>query len=132
MFRIALSALTCLLFLSGGNGLAEETLAQGETFVLNGDTDRGKQVYKTFCTVCHGENGDGKGPAAVALNPKPANYRDAKHMNTLSDQYLHRVVSEGGPAVGKSILMASWKAVLSDQQIRDVVAFVRTFSQSAK
>ena len=32
----------------------------------------GAQVYKTRCVVCHGEAGEGDGPGAKALEPKPA------------------------------------------------------------
>lgn len=35
---------------------------------------KGKALYGTFCVVCHGEKGDGNGPAGVALNPKPRNF----------------------------------------------------------
>jgi mono/diheme cytochrome c family protein len=38
------------------------------------------------------------------------------------------VIKLGGPAVGKSPLMAPWGGTLDDQQIRDVIAFVRTLA----
>jgi mono/diheme cytochrome c family protein len=50
-------------------------------------------------------------------------------MNELSDEHLFLVIKEGGAAVGKSALMAPWGASLSDDQIRDVVAFVRTLAE---
>ena len=49
-------------------------------------------------------------------------------MGSLSDEYLYQVISKGGASVGKSPLMAPWGAVLSDEQIRDVLAFVRLLS----
>jgi mono/diheme cytochrome c family protein len=36
--------------------------------------DKGKLSFTTNCVACHGDKGDGTGPAAVALNPKPRNY----------------------------------------------------------
>lgn len=36
--------------------------------------DKGKAAFNTNCAACHGEKGDGTGPAAAALNPKPRNY----------------------------------------------------------
>jgi hypothetical protein len=36
------------------------------------------------------------------------------------------VITEGGAAVGKSGFMPSWKSTLSDQDINDVIAFIRT------
>lgn len=36
-------------------------------------TEKGKASYKINCASCHGDNGDGKGPAGAALNPPPRN-----------------------------------------------------------
>jgi mono/diheme cytochrome c family protein len=49
-------------------------------------------------------------------------------MNALSDAHLFSVIQKGGPAVGKSQLMAAWGGALTDAQIRDVIAFIRTLA----
>jgi mono/diheme cytochrome c family protein len=49
-------------------------------------------------------------------------------MNALSNEHLFKVIKEGGAAVGKSPLMAPWGGALSDDQIRDVVAYVRSLA----
>lgn len=36
--------------------------------------DKGKGAFSVNCAACHGEKGDGTGPAAAALNPKPRNF----------------------------------------------------------
>jgi mono/diheme cytochrome c family protein len=33
----------------------------------------GEEMFRTYCTVCHGPEGQGDGPAAVALKKPPAN-----------------------------------------------------------
>jgi mono/diheme cytochrome c family protein len=43
-----------------------------------GEQERGKALYEERCMLCHGPKGDGKGPGAVALNPKPADYTKQK------------------------------------------------------
>lgn len=48
----------------------------------------GKVVFETSCTPCHGPEGKGDGPAAEALDPKPATLADGAMMSTLSDGYL--------------------------------------------
>ncbi len=93
-----------------------------------GDAAAGAALYASYCASCHGPRGDGDGPLAANLEPKPARHSDAAYMGQLSDEYLFRVVKEGGAAVGKSPLMAPWGGALSDAQIRDVVAYVRTLS----
>jgi mono/diheme cytochrome c family protein len=89
---------------------------------------KGATLYAANCASCHGPRGDGDGPVAVALVPKPAKHHDGAYMNKLTNEHLFRVIKEGGPSVGKSPLMAPWGGMLSDKQIWDVVAFVRSIA----
>ncbi len=101
-------------------------------FVLNGDPTKGETTYKTYCVSCHGEKGAGDGAAAVALNPKPANFNDPKLAALATDEYIYKMVRDGGAANGKSAVMVAWGPVLGeDQKIRDVAAYVRAFSKPA-
>jgi mono/diheme cytochrome c family protein len=95
------------------------------------DVVRGEQLYATYCSTCHGPRGDGDGPAAAALDPKPVKHHDGAYMNALSNEHLFKVIKLGGPAVGKSAMMAPWGGTLSDQQIWDVVAFTRSLAEPA-
>jgi mono/diheme cytochrome c family protein len=92
------------------------------------DVTRGRALYGQYCASCHGPEGEGDGPVAAGLNPKPAKHSDGRYMNALSDEHLFRVIKEGGAAVGKSPLMAPWGGTLRDEQIWDVVAFVRSLA----
>src|SRR5271157_4380227 len=38
----------------------------------------GPQLFGRYCAACHGENGDGNGPAARFLYPKPRNFREGQ------------------------------------------------------
>jgi len=96
---------------------------------LDGNAARGEASYATYCASCHGVGGDGPGPAAAGLNPKPARHDDGTIMNALDNDHLVKVIQLGGPAVGKSPLMAPWGGTLSEAQIRDVVAYVRTLAE---
>ncbi len=89
----------------------------------------GASLYGLYCASCHGARGDGDGPVAQALDPQPARHSDGATMNGLSDDYLFQVIAEGGPAVGKSPLMAPWGGTLDDAQIRALVAFIRTLAR---
>jgi mono/diheme cytochrome c family protein len=92
------------------------------------DAAAGAITYQTFCAACHGAKGDGDSPFAQTLNPPPTAHSDGKYMNTLTDDYLFRLIKEGGMAVGKSPNMAPWGGSLSDAQIRDVMADIRTLA----
>jgi mono/diheme cytochrome c family protein len=39
-----------------------------------GSIGRGKDVYEAYCIGCHGEQGDGRGPAEKYLNPPPMDF----------------------------------------------------------
>ena len=93
------------------------------------DPARGAAQYQMLCASCHGPRGAGDGPAGQNLVPRPAHHNDGAYMNALSNEYLFRVIKEGGAAVGKSPMMAPWGGALSDAQIWDVVAHLRTLAQ---
>jgi cytochrome c oxidase cbb3-type subunit 3 len=90
---------------------------------------RGAAHYKMLCATCHGEDGCTPGPGAAGLNPQPAHHCDGNYMNKLSDEHIFKVIKEGGASVGKSPLMAPWGGTLTDDQIHDVVAFVRSLAK---
>ncbi len=89
-----------------------------------GNAAEGKVQYDNICASCHGATGKGDGVASAALDPKPRDLSDAAYVSTLSNEHLYKVISEGGPAVGLSPMMAAWSGVLSEQQIWDVIAYI--------
>ncbi len=91
-----------------------------------GDPEQGKKLYGQYCATCHGESGKGNGPAAAALNPKPRDHTDKEYMSKLSDDDLLKVIKNGGASVGKSPIMPPWGPTLNDDQLKDVIAYVRT------
>jgi mono/diheme cytochrome c family protein len=92
------------------------------------DPAEGEVLYQTYCASCHGARGAGDGPAAAALDPKPARHDDGAYMNALGNDYLFKVIDAGGAAVGKSPLMAPWGGSLDERQIWHVIAFLRTLA----
>lgn len=102
-------------------------LAPGFVFA-GGDAAKGKQMYNQYCATCHGLTGKGDGQAAAALNPKPRDFTDKGVMGPLSDDDLFKVIQGGGAAVGKSPMMPPWGGSLKDQDIRDVISYIRGLS----
>jgi cytochrome c oxidase cbb3-type subunit 3 len=90
---------------------------------------RGAAHYKLLCATCHGEDGCTPGPGAAGLPVQPAHHCDGNYMNALTDEHIFKVIKEGGASVGKSPLMAPWGGTLTDEQIHDVVAFVRSLAK---
>jgi cytochrome c oxidase cbb3-type subunit 3 len=90
------------------------------------DAEQGKKLYGQFCSTCHGQSGKGDGPGAAALNPKPRDHTDKEYMAKMSDEEMMKVIKNGGVSIGKSPLMPPWGASLKDDQIQDVIAYIRT------
>jgi len=87
-------------------------------------TFRGGLVFANYCVTCHGMNADGNGRAARLYNPKPANLR----MSDKNDAYFGLIVRRGGAAMGRSEFMPSWEAELTNEQITDLVAYLRSIN----
>ncbi len=82
--------------------------------------ENGKKIYASYCASCHGKNGDGKGPAAVSLNPRPTNFLDPKYMPMRSRVDHYDAIANGRPTT----TMAPWKNTLSDKEIWDAIAYI--------
>lgn len=81
-----------------------------------------KAVYKTTCAPCHGEKGKGDGPAAVALNPKPADHTSGA-IQSESDGSLFWKITTGRGA------MQAYKTQLTDKQRWALVGYIRTLKK---
>ena len=87
---------------------------------LSGNFSRGQALYLVNCVECHGVAGDGNGPRAYFIFPKPRNFRDAATQNILNRPRLYTGIADG--VLGKE--MPAWSKVFSDQEIADVAEFV--------
>jgi mono/diheme cytochrome c family protein len=75
--------------------------------------------------------GAADGPAAAALPIKPPSFTDGRLLNPLPDDFLYTVISQGAAAVGLAPQMPAFQPPLTDRQIRDVIAYVRTMAVPA-
>jgi mono/diheme cytochrome c family protein len=92
----------------------------------------GQKLYTAYCSSCHGDKGQGDGSAGKALPVKPADHTDGKVMNSFSDEFLLNIISKGGAAVGKSAFMPAWGGVLKENQLQNLVAYVRSLASPSK
>ena len=94
---------------------------------LKGNVDKGGAFYKDNCATCHGKTGDGRGPRAYFINPKPRDFLHPASRQVLNRVELFEMISEGKPGTD----MPAWNKVLSPQEIANVAEFVfQRFIQS--
>lgn len=83
---------------------------------------RGSIVFNSYCILCHGRDADGKGRAAKLYSPPPANLVTSDK----NDQYKEMIVRRGGKFMGRSEFMPPWDQELTNEQIGDLVTFLRS------
>ena len=120
-------ALLVLALALGGLGLFTGGLA----WVLNdprppAGASRGERLYYTFCAGCHGVDGRGSWRAALFLI-RPG---DLTRAASQPDRYLFDITKHGGASIGRPG-MPAFGAQLSDDDIRALVAYVRTLGGRA-
>ncbi len=85
--------------------------------------------YATYCVQCHGLEGTGNGVNVRDMSVQPRDHTDAKAMGGRSDEELFKVIKEGGLAISKSVIMPPWGDTFTDQEIHDLVQYLRRLCQ---
>jgi mono/diheme cytochrome c family protein len=113
-------------------GLPSREIAAGDSCVIDGGTvmQSGRVLYMRHCSHCHGTSGDGAGPTAQYLNPRPRDYRhgifkftSTTDVSKASRQDIKRVLQYGIPGT----YMPSF-LLLTDSEIHALVEYVRFLS----
>ncbi len=104
--------------------------ALGPPAQADADLAQGEAIYLDRCAFCHGEAGDGNGPVADYLLPRPRDFTGAVfklhssiHDTLASDADLTRTIRDGIPGTA----MPAWGEVLSDAEVAAVLAYIKSF-----
>jgi mono/diheme cytochrome c family protein len=96
-----------------------------------GNAETGAKLYQgQNCKECHGDKGKGDGFIIPMLKVKVEmhDWTDKATMAGFTDEYLIEITAKGGEAVGKSPAMLSYADKLNAQQIKDIVAYIRSLA----
>lgn len=106
-----------------------ESPAEGDSCAVDGGMvlKSGRGLYMRHCSHCHGTSGDGNGPTARYLNPKPRDYRhgifkftSTNDASRASSSDLERILKYGIPGT----YMPSF-LLLKDDELHAIVEYVR-------
>ncbi len=124
-------SLVAILFSCSKNELG---FKKGRTFIGNQQVSAevltlGKHVYLEYCAACHGENGDGNGPAAKGSLPPPRNFKQGLYKfgysadgGLPSDHDFVRIIQGGLNGT------AMFKWDISKDQALAVTQYIKTFA----
>jgi mono/diheme cytochrome c family protein len=88
---------------------------------------RGERAYYALCASCHGVSGRGSWRATLFL-VRPGDLADPARMRASSDAYLFDLIKHGGAPIGRPG-MPAFGTALTDEQIRELVQYVRSLSR---
>ena len=88
-----------------------------------------QRLYLSHCAPCHGANGHGSWRATLFVL-RPGDLTDPRALAPLPDEYLFDLVKHGGAPIGKPG-MPAFGYHLSDEQVREVVRYVRNLSSES-
>jgi mono/diheme cytochrome c family protein len=83
---------------------------------------RGKHVYETQCSMCHGDAGVGDGDVAKDMNAKPPDFTNAATLKSLTDGELFAIIGSG------SGVMPGQGERMKDYHKWDVINYLRSLS----
>jgi mono/diheme cytochrome c family protein len=81
-----------------------------------------RSLYGENCAQCHGDAGKGDGSEALRYDPKPADFTDAPHMNSVTDGALFYQISQGRKP------MPAFKKRMTEDQRWQLVLLIRSFA----
>lgn len=113
------------------NGINSDILKDFEIKLSQSPTqpvslENGRKIYFNSCHLCHGTTGNGDGPLAAQLDPKPAIFTDPGVTGNEETKPFDnfQIISVGIANTG----MVGWADQFSESELWDVTYFIRTFS----
>lgn len=112
----------------GGSSAASSELAEEAPPVSSGDPEAGKEHYDTICIACHGPTGEG-----IEGLGKP--FTTSEFLREKSDEEMVAFIKVGRPSgdplntTGVDMPPKGGNPALTDEQILDIIAYVRTLQE---
>ena len=114
--------------------LAQPSIPSAQTihYVHRPDPEKGEVVYKGGCIACHGADGKGA-PMADTVFTRPdtwPDFTDCAGTTPEPNGNWKAAIVHGGPSRALSQIMPAFGDLLTDDQINDVMAYLRGFCRN--
>jgi len=90
---------------------------------------QGKRIFYTECVWCHADATPAGPSNRSNVTPTPPLMNDGATLNKESDATVRNAIALGGSALGKSAMMPPYGRTLSDEEITDLIAYIRAIAQ---
>jgi len=81
----------------------------------------GKEIYHAYCSVCHGDKGDGQSFVRNVIKTPPLDFTDKKLADQFSVERMRWAILLGKPGTA----MPAWRFDLTLLQVSDVITYIR-------
>ncbi len=90
------------------------------------------QLYDKACATCHGFDGTGGAPAALAFEEEMPDFTDCSFASREPDPDWYAVAHAGGPVRGFSEMMPAFGDAVSGAELDEILVHIRTFCDNEK
>jgi mono/diheme cytochrome c family protein len=95
---------------------------------LDYDQAQGKRIFYQQCVWCHADTTPAGPSNRSNVTPDPPLMNDGAVLNGVSDASLKKTIALGGSAVGKSAMMPAYGMSLNEEEIDDLIAYMRVIA----
>lgn len=97
-------------------------------YALNYSQEQGRRVFYQHCVWCHADTTPAGPSNRSNVTPEPPLMNDSAALSKESDAALQKIIAAGGRGVGKSAMMPPYGGTLSEEEINDVIAYIRVIA----
>lgn len=108
------------------NAVAAQKVTVAISAQIQPSYKEGMDIFLTRCALCHGESGKGNGRLSKIINnPPPFDLTSSRK----PDEYLEKMIMNGGAFMGRSPQMPAWGEQLLPMQIKSVIIYIKSIRQ---
>lgn len=107
-------------------------LAAGPARAAEDPAKLGKELYVERCVLCHGSQGHGWEWTQKVMKPPVAVPNLLETVPKLDDDYLERIILDGGEAVGRTHFMPAFRFKMDEAEVTAVIKYLRSITGRSK
>jgi len=112
----------------GSYGTEADWNNSDHVYALNYGQEQGRRIFYQHCVWCHADSTPAGPSNRSNVTPEPPLLNDSGVLSKESDAALRNMIAKGGSGVGKSAMMPPYGDTLTQDEIDDVIAYIRVIA----